>query len=163
MHDGPVIVNNTPLVALWALRRLDLFQALFGEVLAPAAVHAEFLATERSLRQSMLATAFWIRPTKLADPRRADTFMGIGRGEAEVLVLAQERHARLVVIDDLRARRFAKRLDIPLTGTLGMLVLAKNKGLVTSVYPLIQELQVAGIFFSASLVANILVLADESD
>jgi len=163
MHDGPVIVNNTPLVALWTLRRLDLFQLLFDEVLAPAAVHAEFLATERSLRQSTLASAFWIRPTKLADPRRADTLMGIGRGEAEVLVLAQEQHARLVVIDDLRARRFAKRLDIPLTGTLGMLVLAKSKGYLANVYPLIQELQMAGIFFSAALVADVLMLAGESD
>jgi predicted nucleic acid-binding protein len=163
MHDGPVIVNNTPLVALWTLRQLDLLQLLFGEVLAPEAVHAEFLATERALRQSSLATAFWIRPTKLADPRRADTFMGIGRGEAEVLVLAQERHARLVVIDDLRARRYAKRLEIPLTGTLGLLVLAKNQGYLANVHPLIRELQMAGIFFSASLVADVLMLAGEAD
>lgn len=163
MHDGPVIVNNTPLVALWTLRRLDLFQLLFGEVLAPAAVYAEFLAIERTLRQSTLATALWIRPVELTDPRRADTFVGIGRGEAEVLALAQERNARLVVIDDLRARRYAKRLTIPLTGTLGMLVLAKNEGHLAKVYPLIQELQMAGIFFSASLVRDVLMLAGESD
>lgn len=163
MHDGPVIVNNTPLVALWTLRRLDLFQLLFDEVLAPAAVHAEFLAIERTLRQSTLASAFWIHPTQLADPRRADTLMGIGRGEAEVLVLAQERHARLVVIDDLRARRYAKRLTIPLTGTLGLLVLAKSEGHLAKVYPLIHELQLAGIFFSASLVKDVLMLAGESD
>ncbi|MFZ1768725.1 MAG: DUF3368 domain-containing protein [Caldilinea sp.] len=163
MHDGPVIVNNTPLVALWTLRRLDLFQLLFGEVLAPAAVHAEFLATERSLRQSTLATAFWIRPVELTDPRRADTFVGIGRGEAEVLALAQERNARLVVIDDLRARRYAKRLTIPLTGTLGLLMLAKSEGRLAEVYPLIRELQMAGIFFSASLVEEVLMLVGESD
>ncbi len=43
-----------------------------------------------------------------------------------------------------------------------MLVLAKHKGYLTNVYPLIQELQMAGIFFSASLIADVLVLADES-
>lgn len=163
MPAGPVIVDNTPLVALWTLRRLDLFQLLFDEVLAPAAVYAEFLATERVLRQSALATASWIRPASLADPRRADTFVGIGRGEAEVLVLAQERHARLVVIDDLRARRYARRLAMPLTGTMGLLVQAKREGYLTEVAPLIHELRMAGIFFSASLVADVLMLAGEAE
>jgi len=89
--------------------------------------------------------------------------VGIGRGEAEVLALAQERNARLVVIDDLRARRYAKRLTIPLTGTLGLLVLAKSEGRLAEVYPLIRELQMAGIFFSASLVEEVLMLVGESD
>lgn len=156
MHNEPVIVNNTPLVALWTLQRLDLLQILYGEVLVPAAVHAEFLATERKLRQAILASATWIHSTELADPRRADTFVGIGHGEAEVLVLAQERHARLVIIDDLRARRFAKRLEIPLTGTLGVLLLAKSRAIVTAIYPMIQDLQRAGIFLSPSVVQTIL-------
>lgn len=76
---------------------------LYGKVLTPVAVYAKFLAIEHALRQSILASACWIRPTELVDPRRADTFMGIGRGEAEVLVLAQERDARLVIIDGRRA------------------------------------------------------------
>lgn len=33
MPDGPVVLNNTPLVALWAIGRLDLLRDLFGEVL----------------------------------------------------------------------------------------------------------------------------------
>ena len=52
---------------------------------------------------------------------------------------------------------------IPLTGTLGMLVQAKNQGYLTEVAPLIHELQMAGIFFSESLVADVLMLAGESD
>jgi uncharacterized protein len=161
MHERPVIVNNTPLVALWTLRRLDLLRDLYGEVLTPMAVHAEFLAVERIQRQAILASATWIRPTALQDERRTDTFVGIGRGEAEVLALAQELHTRLVIIDDRRARRFAKRLDLPLTGTLGVLLLAKSKGSVTMVQPLISELQLSGIFFSSSLVQGVLELAGE--
>jgi predicted nucleic acid-binding protein len=163
MQDGPVIVNNTPLVAFWVLRRFELLEALFGEVLTPAAVHQEFLATERIQRQPILAAATWIRPIDLSDPRRADTFVGIGRGEAEVLALAQERRARLVVIDDRRARRFARRLGIPLTGTLGVLLLAKEIGLVAQVRPLIQELQQAGLFFAPLLIQDVLTIANESD
>lgn len=161
MHEGPVIVNNTPLVALWTLRRLDLLRDLYGEVLTPTAVHGEFLAVEQVQRRTILAAATWIRPAALDDIRRADTFVGIGRGEAEVLALALELHARLVIIDDRRARRFAKRLDIPLTGTLGVMLLAKSRGLVATVQPLIHELQMSGIFFSASLVQSVLELAGE--
>ena len=150
MHEGPVIVNNTPLVALWTLRRLDLLRDLYGEVLTPTAVHAEFLAVEHVQRRSILAIATWIRPTTLSDVRRVDTFVGIGRGEAEVLALAQELQARLVIVDDRRACRFAKRLDFPLTGTLGVLLLAKSKGSADMVQPLIDELQLSGIFFSSS-------------
>jgi predicted nucleic acid-binding protein len=53
--------------------------------------------------------------------------MGLDRGEAEVLALAEEREARLVVIDERKARRYAQRLGIPLTGTLGLLVAAKER------------------------------------
>jgi predicted nucleic acid-binding protein len=44
MPDGPVVLNNTPLVALWTIGRLDLLRDLFGEILIPQAVEAEFLA-----------------------------------------------------------------------------------------------------------------------
>ncbi len=136
MPAGPVIVDNTPLVALWTLRRLDLFQLLFDEVLAPAAVYAEFLATERALRQSALATASWIRPASLADPRRADTFVGIGRGEAEVLNAGAKSDMLLMVVVTTCA--IGMRDDaMPLTGTMGLLVQAKREGYLTEVAPLI--------------------------
>lgn len=43
MPARPVIINNTPLVALWVLGRLDLLRDLYGEVLMPQAVYNEFL------------------------------------------------------------------------------------------------------------------------
>ena len=46
MPDRPVVLNNTPLVALWAIGRLDLLRDLFREVLIPQAVEEEFLAVE---------------------------------------------------------------------------------------------------------------------
>jgi hypothetical protein len=74
MPDGPVILNNTPLVALWSIGRLDLLRDLFGEVFIPQAVEAEFLAIDRSLRERSLADAPWVRAVILAQPRRALAF-----------------------------------------------------------------------------------------
>lgn len=162
MPDGPVVLNNTPLVALWAIGRLDLLRDLFGEALIPQAVEAEFLAMDRRLRGEALAEAPWVRSVALTRPRRALAFAGLDRGEAEVLALAEERDARLVVLDERRARRFAERLGLPLTGTLGLFLAAKEDGLVESVAPWIARVLDSGLYLRADLVERVLELAGES-
>jgi uncharacterized protein len=161
MPDRPVVLNNTPLVALWAIGRLDLLRDLFGEVLIPRAVEDEFLAVETGARQHALREAPWVKSVSLAEPRRALVYVGIDQGEAEVLTLAEEREARLVVIDERRARRFAERLGIPLTGSLGILLLAKEAGLIESVSAWLSKLQEAGLFLAPSLIRKTLEVAGE--
>jgi len=78
-----------------------------------------------------------------------------------VLTLAEEREARLVVIDELRGRRFAERLGIPLTGSLGILLLAKEAGLIESVSVWLSKLQEAGLFLAPSLIQRTLEIAGE--
>jgi predicted nucleic acid-binding protein len=143
------------------LGQLELLRDLFGTVLIPQAVQQEFLATERALRQSALDSAPWIQPEQLNRPQRALAFAGLDRGEAEVLALAEEREARLVIIDERRGRRYARRLGLPLTGTLGVLLLAKERELVSAVGPLVDELQEAGLYLSPEVVAQTLRLAGE--
>lgn len=162
MLDKPVVVNNTPLVALWVLGRLDLFERLYGEILIPQAVYEEFVATERALRQAGLDSAPWIKVVSLTDPQRARVYVGLDQGEAQVLALAQERAARLVIIDERKGRRYARRLDMPLAGALGVLLLAKERGLVQDLAPLIKELQDAGLYLEQVLVTRVLTLAGES-
>jgi predicted nucleic acid-binding protein len=71
MPAAPVILNNTPLVAFWVLGRFDLLRDLYGEVMIPPAVHAEFLATEREDREAALVDAPWIKTVPVAHPQRA--------------------------------------------------------------------------------------------
>jgi predicted nucleic acid-binding protein len=161
MPDGPVVLNNTPLVALWNLGRLDLLETLFGDILIPRAVHEEFLAASREERRKALAAARFLHVADLADPRRALAYAGLHRGEAQVIALAEERAARLVVLDDRRARRYAERLGFPRTGTLGVLLLAKERGLVRSVAAEITRLQEAGLYLGPTLIAKARELAGE--
>ncbi len=162
MPAAPVILNNTPLVALWVLRRLDLLRDLFGEVLIPPAVHAEFLAIDRAARQEALAEASWIKATPLANPRRILAYTGLDEGEAAVLVLAEEL-AGVVVMDERKGRRYAKRLGLALTGTLGLLLLAKERGFLPSVREAIDLLLAAGLYLDVYLVAEVLLLAGEAE
>lgn len=161
MPDGPVVLNNTPLVALTVLGRLDLLRYLFGEVLIPESVRDEFLAVDVALRREALAKAPWIRTASLADPRRTLPYSGLDLGEAEVLALAEERSAALLVIDEKKARRYAERMKLSLTGTIGVLLLAREQGFIESITREIEALQEAGLYLAPSLVARARELAGE--
>lgn len=71
MPAGPVVLDNTPLVALSAVGRLDLLRDLFGEGLIPQAVRAEFLAVDAAQREAVLDASAWVRCVALEFPRRA--------------------------------------------------------------------------------------------
>lgn len=68
MPAPPVILNNTPLVALWTLNQFTLLRELYTVVWIPQAIEAEFLATERATRQEALSQAPWIQVRGLNTP-----------------------------------------------------------------------------------------------
>lgn len=68
----------------------------------------------------------------------------------------------MVVLDDLAARKFAQTFQLPLLGTLGLLLRAKNAGLIGEIAPLIQGLEAAGANLSPAVIAHALALANES-
>jgi predicted nucleic acid-binding protein len=161
MPAGPVVANNTPLVALWILGRLDLLRDLYGAVWIPQAVYEEFVATERTRRHAALREASWIVTVPVSNPQHVKVYVGLDQGEAEVLALADEHAARLVIVDERKGRRYAQRLGISLTGTLGVLLLAKERGLVDLLSPLLAELQDGGLYLDSALTDRMLVLAGE--
>lgn len=162
MPAPPVILNNTPLVALWALNQLTLLRDLYTVVWIPQAVETEFLAAERSVRQEALSQAPWIQVRGINNPRHALAYIGLNSGEAQVLALAVEQNARLVIMDERKGRQYAQRLGLPVTGTLGILLLAKEKGFIAGVAPLITQLQTAGLYLNQGLVDKVLTLAGEN-
>ena len=162
MPEGPrlVVVNTTPIIALSLVGELGLLRSLYDEVVVPSAVETEVLAGGRDgIGSSELTEASWLRVASLQDSRRADLLADLDRGEAEVL--AQELNADLVIIDERLARLHAKRLGLTLTGTLGVLLRAKQLGHVKAVAPLIDRLRQGGIHLSDVVVAEVLALADE--
>jgi predicted nucleic acid-binding protein len=164
MPEGPrlVVVNTTPIIALSLVGELDLLRSLYDQIVVPSAVEAEVLAGGRGgIGSSELREASWLRVVSLQDPRRAELLVDLDRGEAEVLALAQELHADLVIIDERLARLHAKRLGLTLTGTLGVLLKAKQLGHVKAVAPLIGRLRQGGIHLSEVVVTEVLMLADE--
>lgn len=157
----PVIINNSPLSSLWNIGQLNLVHQLYGDVLIPYAVFEEFVAISQSQRLQTISTSAWLQVVHLANPLHAISYSNLDQGEAEVLALAVERSARLIIMDELKGRRQAKRLGLPLTGTLGILISAKRIGLIPTVQPLLSELQANGLYLSESLVARVLKQVQE--
>ena len=102
------------------------------------------------------------RSRRSEDRRRVVAYVNLDLGEAEVLALGEETNARLLIIDEDKGRRFARRLGFSVIGTLGLLMLAKENGFVERVGPVIEELQSAGLYLAPNLIAKVLSLAGES-
>jgi predicted nucleic acid-binding protein len=83
-------------------------------------------------------------------------------GEAETILLAQEKAADLVIIDEKYGRRYAKMMNIPLTGTIGVLLKAKEKGLINTISPLLDELCAKQSWINGDLIKKALSAAGES-
>lgn len=77
------------------------------------------------------------------------------------MILAQEQKADLVILDDNAAKKTAKYLGLPVTGTLGVLIKAKRMGIIESVKPLITELRKNGFHVSGTVERMVLEQAGE--
>lgn len=82
-------------------------------------------------------------------------------GEVEVMILAQERNADLVILDDNAAKKTAKYLGLTVTGTLGVLVKAKHRGIIEEVRPLLSEMRQNGFYISKAVEDMVLEQAGE--
>jgi predicted nucleic acid-binding protein len=90
-----------------------------------------------------------------------ESFGRLDAGERAVLTLALAIPGSVAIIDDLPARRVAESFGVNVTGTLHVIVVAKQRGLVPAVRPLLERLQDLGFRMSADLRNRILTSADE--
>ena len=162
MPTKPVIVNNSPLVFLWILNLLPLLRELYTDVWIPEEIQEEFLRTETTLRRSSLNNAPWIRTVSLTNPQSTSAYGSLDQGEASVLALAKEHDVHLVIIDEKKAREEAKRIGLPVRGTVGVLLEAKQKGLIDTIEPLLEVLRDNGMYLDQSFIDDVLQLAGEA-
>jgi len=165
MPDRPrvVVVNTTPLIALTAVGKLPLLSALYPDgILVPDDVWLEYQAGSPAHRVADLAAIAVLRRTRLADPRRAQLLADLDPGEAAVIALGQERHADLLIIDERLGRRHARRLGFGVTGTVGVLLRAKQMALLDRIGPILGSLRARGLHLGDEIVREALFVAGES-
>jgi hypothetical protein len=142
---------------------LHVLQTLAGHIIVPPAVIDE-LAVGRAQGVSLPdPTAIdWVTVRPAASAAVLPLITDLGPGETEVLALALESSDAIVLLDDALARQVASTLAIRFRGTLGLLLDAKQAGLISSVAPLLDQLQELGFRLSSHTRDLILDLAGET-
>ncbi len=156
-----VISNTTPLLSLLKIDKLNLLKELYGKIIIPEAVFREIENGKEKPYYKDLTKIDWIEIQKIKNKSSRAYFTDLDEGEAEVLILANEQNADLIIMDEIIGRRYVKHLEINLTGTMGVLLKAKNRGLIGSVKNLLTELTEKGTWLNPDLISKILMLADE--
>ena len=157
------IVNTAPLIFLSKLGRLELLRQGVETVLVPSTVLRELRSVPDSATADVeLVLGKWlIEKTCTQLPLLEIVRQSIDPGEAEVITLALELGIADVVLDDLDARRFARRSGLKPIGTLGLLLAAKENGLIASLRDEINKLQSLGFRASDVLISTVLASVNE--
>ncbi len=157
------IVDTSPLCYLHRAGILHVLPAIFGRVIVPGQVVAELSAGREhghDLPEPLFLPWADVRTVLPLSPE-LESFGRLDAGERAVLTLALAMPGSVAIIDDLPARRVAKSLGVNVTGTLHVIVVAKQRGLVPAVRPLLDRLQELKFRVSADLLDHVLALADE--
>ncbi|MDX2243503.1 MAG: DUF3368 domain-containing protein [Leptolyngbyaceae cyanobacterium bins.302] len=137
-----VVSNTSPITNLAGIEQLDLLHQLYGSITIPQAVYNEMANIGRTVPGALeVQTLPWITVHPVTDPDQVEALRAVlDPGEAEAIVLAMELNAELLIIDERPGRAIARQNGIPIIGVLGVLLEAKQQGLIGTVKPLMDRL-----------------------
>lgn len=133
------VINASPLIYLAKLGVLRILPQLFSEVWTSDEVKREVLSKQSAPEIPILEKAFiaWLRLYTIKNPDLVTNLqkLNIHVGEASVIATAhelkQERKEPVAIIDDLTAREIARTFEIPVIGTVGILLKGAKEKFMT--------------------------------
>ena len=156
-----IIADSSPLISLAIIDMLELLEYYFDEVYVPYAVYKEVSVYDKPFSEKLkqylenkVLTVENIHMVSILNER-------IDLGEAEAITLAFEKKADLILLDDSKARKTARRNDLSVIGTLGLLLEAKKEGKIGNLKQFIQIFSDNDIRLSEKLIKDILIEAGE--
>ena len=145
-----VIADTSCFILLDKIGELELLKSLFGHVVTTAIIADEF----------GIALPEWVQIRQVNDVH-FQSLLDIDPGEASAIALAMESEPSLLVIDDGKGRKVAQRLNLNITGSLGIFLRAKRSGVIPYIKPILQKIQQTNFRYSAAVLQEILSLAGE--
>jgi predicted nucleic acid-binding protein len=159
-----IIADSSPLIAFGSINQLSILFQVFGHVIIPSVVAEECLL--EMARPGALAISGGIDDGLIIIDRE-QTYLEskelleiLDPGEVAAISLANSFHAPLL-IDEKLGRQVATRLGLKIVGTIGVLLLAKQKNIVSEVKPILMSLRNGHYFLSDQLVEEALIRAGE--
>ena len=155
-----LIADSSALVALSVCDSLNLLDALFGEVKVPQAVFDEVSVNHKP--ESAVLERYLQGKVELVDTEKyvyLDAYADAG--ETEAMLLYKQMSADWLLIDDKRGRKIAAVNHINTIGSLGVLLSAKKRGLISAVKPKIDQIAGSNVYISQTLRQIVLDIAGE--
>ncbi len=147
-----VIADTSCLIVLSNIEQLQILRQLYGKIVTTPDVEREYGETLPD----------WVEINSPKDKTRQMLLeLQLDKGESSAIALALEIPDSILIIDDYKARKIAEQLELKITGTLGILIKAKQRGLLKSIMPIVKKLKSTGFRISDELEYEIKLLSDE--
>ncbi|MFN7119829.1 MAG: DUF3368 domain-containing protein [Saprospiraceae bacterium] len=158
-----IISDTTPLSNLLQIGRLDLLHSLYQEVIVPDAVFEELQALSTfQISIQPIQDADWLTIRTPQDIKLVNKLLAeLDLGEAQAIALALETNADYLLIDEKDGRLVAEDYHIPIVGTLGILLSAKQAKLINSIKSEMNALRQIGFWVSDRLYDKMLTISGE--
>jgi predicted nucleic acid-binding protein len=152
MHKN-IIVDTSCLIILTKINELNILKLLYSKVIITSEIANEF--------GSELPDWITVYPIdrnniKLLFESKID------RGEASAIRLALTMPNSTIIMDDLKGRTFAKQFKLNVTGTIGVIIAARNKNIILSIKPILNKIKATNFFISKEIEEEALLLAKET-
>lgn len=150
-----IVSNATPVISLASADALFLFEKLFGKVIIPEAVYNEIYSARYPGYTELNSNIFEIR--KISDRVSLGFLLNdLDLGEAESILLAKEINADKLIIDERLGYKIAQTQGLFVIGTLTVLLMAKQDGIITSVKPILDKMINNGRWYSKKVYEHFL-------
>ncbi len=147
-----IISDTSCFILLSRIGELELLQKIYGQILTTLEVASEF---GQPLPD-------WVEIKSPGDKlRQQDLEIQLDKGEASAIALAIETPGSTLIVDDFKARVIAEKLGLEITGTIGVIVKAKLKGIIPSIKPLLEKVRATNFRFTEEIEKKALKAAGE--
>lgn len=130
-----VVSDTTPIISLMKAGQLELLQKLFGVICIPDSVYRELIENEKFSEEARVVQECEFLYVEEVENKKSVTilrsFTGLDAGESEAIILADEKQADVLLMDEHKGRQVAKKMGITITGTIGVLAQAFDEEMLT--------------------------------
>ena len=159
--DNTAVINASPLIFLSRSSHLNILKNFANNIIVSEPVSIEINAKgPEDITAQKLKETSWLN---IYPAEKIPDFIlewGLGAGESAVLASAYN-HGIEAIIDDLAGRKCARSINIPVRGTLGLVLIAKRRGLIPQARPVLEDLIQSGLYLSNSIIKEALKRVNE--
>lgn len=137
-----IIVSDTsPIIALVRINKLNLLRRLFGEIIVSKQVYSELVKFKNKIGVSKIKKTRWIKIVQAQNEKQIIKLQkeNVSQADASSIVLALELEA-ILLADDLKVRQIAKKKNLSVIGTISVLLVMQEKGIIHNVQSILKKL-----------------------